>query len=267
MENKSDSCFTLALKSLFPRSKRSQITIFIILGLIIVVSFVIIFIFFKTPELKVVDENNPQAFIESCARESVEEAIDLLSKRGGDINPLGYVSYKGENIAYLCYNEEFYKSCINQRPLFVEHIENEITNYITPVIAECFFDLKSKLEKRYSIEESEMKVKTKLQSGHVSVKIDKNFKMLRKDEARDFNEFRMNTVHPIYEFAKISMEIVNQEITFCNFDELGFNILHPEYDIKEFITGNSDIIYNIKDVATGEEFTFAVKSCTLPAGF
>lgn len=248
-------------------NKSAQITIFIILGLIIIVSFIIIFLFFKPLELNIVDENNPQAFIESCTRESVEEAIDLLSKRGGDINSTGYIGYEGENIAYLCYNEEFYKSCINQRPLLIEHIENEITNHITPVIVECFFDLKSKLEKRYSIEESEIKVKTKLQSGHVSVKIDKNFKILRKDEVRDFNEFRMNTVHPIYEFAKISMEIVNQEITFCNFDELGFNILHPEYDVREFITGDSDIIYNIKDVATGEEFIFAVKSCTLPAGF
>lgn len=249
------------------KNKSAQITIFIILGLIIVVSIVIIFLFFKPPELKIVDENNPQAFIESCTREAVEEAIDLLSKRGGDINPYGYISYKGENIAYLCYNEEFYKSCINQKPLLVEHIENEITNHITPIVAECFFDLKSKLEKRYSIEESEIKVKTKLQSGHVSVKIDKNFKMIRKNEVRDFNEFRINSFHPIYEFARISMEIVNQEITFCNFDELGFNIVHPEYDVKKFITGDSDIIYNIKDIATGEEFTFAVKSCTLPAGF
>ena len=112
-----------------------------------------------------------------------------------------------------------------------------------------------------------MDIKTKLQSGHVSVTINKNFKMIRKEGVKDFNEFRMNTVHPIYEFAKISMEIVNQEIRFCNFDELGFNILHPKYDIKKFITGDSDIIYNIKDAETGEQFKFAIKSCTLPVGF
>jgi hypothetical protein len=63
------------------------------------------------------------------------------------------------------------------------------------------------------------------------------------------------------------MEIVNQEITFCNFDELGFNILHPEYDVRKFITGNSDIIYSVKDIETEEDFVFALKSCTLPAGF
>lgn len=247
--------------------KRSQVTIFIILGLIVVVSFIIIFLFFNPPEIRMVDENNPQAFIESCTREAVEESINLLSKRGGDINPIGYVTYDGENIAYLCYNEEFYESCVNQRPLFVEHIEKEITNYITPIVAECFYDLKSKLEKRYEIEESQIDIKTKLQSGHISVTINKNFKTIRKEEIREFNEFGMNMVHPIYEFAKISMEIVNQEIKYCDFDELGFNILHPKYDVKKFITGDSDIIYNIKDSETGEQFKFAIKSCTLPVGF
>ena len=107
-------------------SKRSQVTIFIILGLIVVVSFIIIFLFFNPPEIRMVDENNPQAFIESCTRETVEEAINLLSKRGGDINPVGSVVYDGENIAYLCYNEEFYESCINQRPLYVPEKKDDM---------------------------------------------------------------------------------------------------------------------------------------------
>jgi hypothetical protein len=249
------------------KNKKSQITIFIILGLIIVVGFAIIFLLVNPPKFKAVDKNNPQAFIESCTKGAVEEALNLLTKRGGDINPVGYVYYKGENIAYLCYNEEFYESCINQRPLLIEHIEKEITDYIKPIIGECFFDLKSELEKRYEIKESDMEIKTKLQSGHISVKIDKNFEMIRKGEVRDFKNFRMNMVHPIYDFAKISMEIVNQEISFCDFDELGYNIIHQKYDIKKFITGDSDIIYNIKELSTGEEFTFAVKSCKLPAGY
>ncbi|MEK6914594.1 MAG: hypothetical protein AABW83_02980 [Nanoarchaeota archaeon] len=261
------SRFTFAINNILSKSKRSQVTIFIILGLIIVVGFLIVLFLFNPPEIKLVDENNPQAFIESCTRESVEESISLLSKRGGDINPIGYISYDGDNIAYLCYNEEFYESCVNQRPLLVEHIEKEITNYITPIIAECFYDLKSKLEKRYDVEESQIIVKTKLEPEYVSVIINKNFKTIRKEEVREFSEFRMNLVHPIYEFAKISMEIVNQEIRYCNFDELGFNILHPKYDVRKFITGDSDIIYNIKDVETGEQFKFAVKSCTLPVGF
>ena len=248
-------------------NSKGQVTIFIILGLIVVVGLIIVFFLFNPPEIRVVDRDNPQAFIESCTRQAVEEAIELLSARGGDISPRGYISYGGEDITYLCYNERFYESCINQRPLLVEHIEEEITGHITPIVADCFFDLRKDLESRYDVEESEMIVDTRLQSGHVSVKIDKNFKMIRRGEVRDFNQFRMNMVHPIYEFAKISMEIVNQEISYCNFDELGHNILYQQYDVRKFITGNSDIIYTIKDIETEEQFVFALKSCTLPAGF
>jgi hypothetical protein len=249
------------------KNKLAQVTIFIILGLIVVVGLIIVFFLFNPPEIRIVDENNPQAFIESCTRQATEEAISLLSPRGGDISPKGYIPYEGEDITYLCYNERFYESCVNQRPLLVEHIEEEITKHITTIVADCFFDLRQSLGNRYDVEEGEMAIRTRLQSGHVTVKIDKNFKISRSGDVRDFNQFRMNMVHPIYEFAKISMEIVNQEILFCNFDELGHNILHPQYDVRKFITGNSDIIYTIIDIDTEESFVFALKSCTLPPGY
>ena len=267
MRNKANSRQYIDMKSNLAMSKRSQVAIFIILGLIIVVGLIIVFFLFKPLEISVVDENNPQAFVESCTRQATEEAISLLSPRGGDISPRGYISHEGEDIKYLCYNERFYESCINQRPLLVEHIEDEITKQITPIIADCFFDLRQSLGNRYDIEESEMIIDTRLQSGHVAVKIDKNFKISRRGDVRDFNQFRMNLVHPIYELSKISMEIVNQEISYCNFDELGYNILHPQYDVQKFITGNSDIIYTLRDIETEESFVFAIKSCTLPPGF
>lgn len=249
------------------KNKFGQVTIFIIIGLILVIALIIVFFLFKPLEVRVVDENNPQGFIESCTRQATEEAIDLLSERGGDIAPRGYVSYEGEDIKYLCYNERFYEACVNQRPLLIEHIEDQITGHITPIVADCFFDLRQSLGNRYDIEESEMVIETRLHPGQVTVKIDKNFKLIRGGDVTDFNQFRMNMVHPLYHFAKISMEIVNQEITYCNFDELGYNILHPEFDVRKFITGNTDIIYTVKDLGTEEQFVFAIRSCKLPAGF
>lgn len=252
-------------------AKHGQITIFVILALIIVVGLMILFLLIKPPEVKIIDEKNPQAFIESCTREAVEEAIDTLSEKGGEISPKGYITYNNTEITYLCYNENFYEKCINQRPLLVEHIENEITTYITPKIVKCFGDLQTGLEKSYKIETSALQLNTRLQSKNVVVHINKTFRMTKLGgeggESKEINEFRMHLVHPIYNFAKIAMEIVNQESRFCNFDELGFMILHPEFDITKFITGEEDIIYRIKEVSTQESFIFAVKSCKLPPGY
>lgn len=123
-------------------SKHAQITIFIIVAILIIVVLIILFLVFQSPTIRNLDENNPQSFVESCTRESVELAIERLSKQGGDINPRGYIDYQDEKVKYLCYNANFYEQCINQRPLLIEHIENEITNFIRPQIEECFFTLK-----------------------------------------------------------------------------------------------------------------------------
>lgn len=260
-------------RKFLPNPKTSQITIFIILGLIFVVGFAIVFFLIRPPEIKIVDHDSPQAEVESCTKQAVEEAIDILSKNGGDISPKGFVSYNDSEISYLCYTSKYYRPCVNQRPLLVEHIEKEITNYITPKVADCFNNLKSKFGSRYNIQTTNLDINTKLQSKYVTISVNKKFRMERTEEARnleelrDFNEFKMVMVHPIYDFAVISMEIVNQEITFCNFDEIGFMILHPEYDITKFITGDEDIVYKMKDYATNEEFRFAVRSCKLPAGY
>lgn len=205
--------------------KNGQITIFIILGLILVVGFLIVFLLINPPEVQVVDENNPEAFIESCTRQAVEEAIDILSKNGGDLSPKGFIQFDGTDLTYLCFSYHHYYPCINQRPLLIEHIEDEITTYITPKIQECFNDLESRLSGRYDIETSGMDIITTLQSEQVTVVMDKRFKMSRESDSRDITQFRTNLVHPIYNFAEIAMEIVNQESSFCNFDELGFTII------------------------------------------
>ena len=249
------------------KNKKGQITIFIILALILVVGFILVFLVMNPPETKIIDDKNPQAFIETCTKEAVEEAIEIISKSGGDINPRGFISYKDEDITYLCYASDVYFPCTNQRPLLIEHIENEITKHITPIVSDCFFSLKQKIEKTHAIETSGMEIKTTLHTKSISVEINKKFKIIRNGESTDINTFRMRFVHPIYDLAKIAMEIVNQESKYCNFDELGYMIVYPKYDITKFITGEADIIYIIEDISTKNKFKFAVKSCELPPGF
>ena len=248
-------------------NQRGQITIFIILALIIIVILAMFFLVFKAPEPEVIDEDNPQAFIESCTKQAVEEALEVLMPSGGDIIPKGSIMYNDLERTYLCYNANYYSPCINQRPLLIEHIENEITSYIEPRVANCFNILESKLENRYTIESGEMQIQTKLSSGLISINIDKHFKMSRAEIVRNFENFKVSIPHPLYELSKVALEIVNLEARFCNFDILGYMIFYPKYDMDKFRTGDSNIIYTINDRATNEEFMFAIRSCALPPGF
>ena len=226
-----------------------------------------LFLIMRSPRPEIVDEENPQAFIESCTKQAVEEAIEILMPHGGDIVPKGSTMYLDIDRTYLCYNANYYTPCVNQRPMLIEHIENEITNYIEPRIENCFNVLESQLEGRYDIESGNMLIQTDLTSKLISVNIDRHFKMSRQDKVREFNNFKTSFVHPLYNLAEVAIEIVNQEIRYCNFDILGYMIFYPEYDLDKFRPGEGDIIYQIKHIPTNKEFIFAVRSCALPPGF
>lgn len=250
--------------------KKAQITIFVILALILVVIFIILFLLLKKPnvEVEVYDENNPQGYLESCTIEAVEDAISVLSPQGGDIVPKGSIRYQDIDRVYLCYIDDFYERCVNKRPMLIEHIENEITDYITPMIQDCFKTMIEKYSERYDFEAkgSEIAIKTKLEPRLIVITLDKDLKMTREEELRDFNDFKIKLVHPLYDLAEVAMEIANQEARFCDFDDLGYMILHKTFDIKKSELGEADIIYTITHRPTEESFTFAVRSCKLPPG-
>jgi len=247
-------------------SKKAQVTIFIILALIIIVAIVLIFILMKKPEIQVADIENPQAYIEGCVKELTQEAINVLSEQGGDINPQGSVMFRGRNITYLCYTSGSYKSCTMQRPMLIEHIEKEIADYINPKVDNCFRNLKKELEKKnYEIQMGDMNLKTNLKPGHVIVNIKRRFIMTKREKTQSFDNFKMDLVHPIYDLSKIAMEIANQESQYCNFDVLGFMIIYPQYDINKFRT-EGDTIYSIREIKSNQKFVFAIRSCVMPAG-
>ena len=249
-------------------NNRGQITIFIILALIIVVSIILLFLLIKKPQFQVEDIENPQAYIDSCVSEFTEEAINVLSEQGGDINPEGSTMFRGKNITYLCYNANFYEPCIMQRPDLITHIENEITGYIEPKVDNCFNALKAKLEKKnYGIEMGNMQLQTELQTGKVVINIDRDFKMTKREETRSFDNFKSIISSPINGLAEVAMEIANQEAKYCNFDILGYMIFYPEYNLDKFRPGEGDVIYQLRHIQTNKRFVLAIRSCALPPGF
>ncbi len=247
------------------KNKKGQIAIFIIIAVLIIIVAVVIFFLWRPPETTSISAD-PRGYIETCIKENSEQAILILSEQGGDINPELNLYYKENNYTYLCYNQGNYGPCINQRPMLIEHLQQEISNYIEPKVNECFQDLKAELEDiDYKVSMAGMSINTELQTKRAVVKVKRKFVVSRRDETRDFEEFEARISTPLYELAEISMEIANQEAEFCNFENLGFMIIYPDYDIrKENYDGS--LIYTVTDLPTQHSFKFAVRTCVLPAG-
>jgi hypothetical protein len=244
------------------KNKGGQITIFVILALIIVVVIALIFLLIKPPSLLTVNAENPNLYIQSCVKEQLENGIDIISKQGGDINPSGSIIYGENAVAYLCYTSNYYETCVNQRPLLIEHIEEELKNYITPKINSCFEGLRTELEKKWNVElGNNMDFNVSLKPKQVVININRDLKITNSENSQSFNEFNVKIISPVYDLAEIASGITDKEAQYCNFDLGSFMLLNKDYEISKNQSANYDDIYTVKERASDKKFTFAIRNC------
>jgi len=104
-------------------SKKGQVTIFIILGVVIVAGIVLLFLFSGGDDVKTPSDLSPQEAVKKCVRDAVVESIDKMLTNGGEIVPTLSINYSGEEYNYLCYQGDYYLSCYNIHPMLEEEIE------------------------------------------------------------------------------------------------------------------------------------------------
>ncbi len=254
--------------------KRGQATIFIIGG-VVLISFLVFFFLFKgkiIPPKLGSKETNPNLFLESCIEKKTKEAIKIMAPQGGYINPEFSFKFKFsdgdfQNISYLCYTQNYYIPCINQEPMLIEHLKKEIKDYIAEDVENCFDSFISDLkEQNYEVNSSYSGFDIELAPKKILVKIYGEIITEKTGETLKRENFEVRIPTKIYDLAIVAQEIISQEAEYCHFDQVGFMILNPKFELNKFKTGDSDIIYTIIDKDSKEEFRFAVRSCVIPPG-
>jgi hypothetical protein len=251
------------------KNNRGQVTIYIIVAIVIVALILFLFYIFRETEKEPIlpSFENPQKYIESCVQDVVYDATELIRKSGGYYQTRNFKLYEGRRVPYLCYQENFYYQCVNQEPMLMKHIEDEIMNYTMQDIDNCFRTLQLGLEnKNYNVELGEMNFSVNIIENQIVTQINRKFIMNIREEERIFEEFRIIENHPMYDLLRVSQEIVNQEANYCHFDYLGYMIFYPDYDIRKFLTGDDVKIYTVKDLISKKDFEFAIRSCAIPPG-
>lgn len=255
--------------------KRGQVTIFIIAG-VLIVSLIALFFLFRSGIVSNIGgktEKNPNPFLETCLNEKVAEGIDLISLQGGYVeNPLNiYFKFEDakspQNISYLCYTEKSYSKCVPQEIQLTEHIENELSTYISEDVRDCFDELGRSLEKQgYVVDASYGGFDINLIEGEVVIKIDGEISLTKTGETSKQEDFEVIIPSRIYELSEMAQEIVNKESTNGNFDHYEM-FLYKDFDINKYKTSDSSVIYTIKHRKSEEEFQFAVRGAVMPSGF
>lgn len=246
--------------------KRGQVTIFIILG-ILIVSAIIAAIFLRQDIVRLVSgEVEPKDFIKECVTIALEPSINKVLENAGDLEPELTKLYKSEKYNYLCYQFADYIPCINTHPMIKTTAEQTLIEDSYQEIERCFEDLKDELDKRgYNVKEGDLAYSIELVPGSILVNLEKKLDISRDDSSQSFEDFSFEILSQLYGLFNLAREVVNQESQYCYFDYNGFMMLYPEYRITR-VNYDDTLIYTALNEKSNEQLKFAIRSCTFPAG-
>jgi hypothetical protein len=248
-------------------SKKAQMTIWIIIAIVLVGAILLFFLLERrAPSVGVVGYDI-EPYLQSCVSQGVNEAVEIMLPQGGFLAPAKYKVYNDTNVSYLCLHIGYFKPCINQHPMFINEMSNEIYGYILPRVESCFEDVEKEIGKKNGqIELGKMNFSVKMAPGKIIVEIEREAKITFGGETRTASQFDVEVKSPAYDLANVALEIANNEAKYCYFVYDGYMILYPRWDIKVWMMSDFTKIYTVKDKNSGIWMRMATRSCAMPPG-
>ncbi len=254
--------------------KRGQVTVFIILGIIIVA--VIVILLSLKPEIistpatpenlnKVMNDINKH--IKQCLAASAEEPLNRIALQGGYLNvpDESYRLWDDTTVSYLCYDLPNTDSCMN-RMLTKKHMEDELENAVKEKVMQCL-DVQEfasqGIIKTYDVLTKPDKLDLNLVINRDNVVIELKYPITLKsskngnDITRD--KFTVIVDKPLGELYEVVQDILDAETTYGRFDTLTYMLsklsrytiyLHKPYPDK---------IYQVKLREKDYMFQFAIE--------
>jgi cell division protein FtsI/penicillin-binding protein 2 len=245
----------------YKKIKRAQITIFVVVGIIIVAAIIILAVFLTNIQNEKKEFLNPKQYIESCIKEEIPIPIDKIYEGGGLVDPKLFVLYKNVKYNYLCYAPNFWEACSNLYPQLIKVIEQEIKKETEGKIKDCFSRLKDWYENRgYSVIDGNLAFSITILPDKISVLLNKKLEIKKDEEVQIFDNFGASIPSDLFEVISVVQEVVGQEAKFCKFEYLGYTIANPQFRMR-FINYDENHIYRIKKADSDKEFRFATRGC------
>lgn len=247
------------------KSKKGQITVFVILAICIVI---VLFLLFtkKTDFTTIFQKESPFLELEKCLQSSSKEAIEIINLQGGSLNPKNFFMFNGTNISYLCYTNQYYVPCVMQKPMLKEEIETELKNYIEKNSFECFNNVKQTYEsKGYSVNMGNLIVKAELIPNNVKVIANINMQMT-KENVQSFPNVKTDVPSNLYDFVIIASSIANWETRYGDSETMNYMYFHPDLKVEKKPQSDGTKIYILTNRNSLDKFMFATRSYVRPAG-
>lgn len=245
-------------------NNKGQISIFIILGLVLLIALLILFLFqdadegqkttIQSGQINEEDVVSLANFMETCLHSAAEPVIQELVRRGGTFSPEATVTHDGISLNALASYESLFG--YNVHLLTIPGMEKELGNVITERVEDCAqLDLYGQFG--YTIEKGKISLNVTINKEDVSLLL--NFPIaLRKGEATaTVDEFSQKVNIPIPFIYRVAMDIVNEEATKGYFDKDVYGLQRDVLITKERPYPHT--IYTITQKERNLTFRFSLK--------
>lgn len=209
--------------------KKGQITVFVIIGIVIVSLIVMLYAFRTKISLPFVAVNlqdemqEVKGEIQDCLKNSASEPVERIGLQGGYLSPPpgSYRLFNDTTVSYLCYNQVGKPTCTN-RLLTLENMQDDLLNAIEEALPECLeVDVPGSVELQLP---DTYKVKTDIQASKVVVVLDYPITLVNKRSGDELTEkeFTATVDAPLGDLYNVAMDIVDSEATGGRFDVLTY---------------------------------------------
>lgn len=255
-------------------NRKGQVTIFIILGLIVVGAAALVYFLYPQIQSTFFGTTDPSGFIQTCMEDKIKETVTKISLQGGSVNPGHSFSYYNNelgglyNVEYLCYTNKDFQPCVMQQPVLHGHMMNEIKIEIEPTATECFKQLKESYDRRgYSTNLPEGgETIVDILPDRVVVIFNKEF-TITKGESQRYEQFRVLVNNNLYELSAIANSILNWEIKYGDADTGAYMFYYHNLLVEKKEQSDGTKIYILTDLNTNDVFQFATRSFAWPPGY
>lgn len=250
------------------KSKKGQVTIFIIAAIVIVVAGILIYLFY--PDIRsgfAVETPTPEKFIRDCMEKESVEIINTISMQGGSLNPQNYYKHNNYNSEYLCYTNEDYKNCVMQQPMLKEHIEKEIESALASKADECLDSLKEEYENSgYQVNMQKNDLNVELLPKRIELNLNAKTSFV-KDGTQNYDSFKFTVNNNLYEIVSIANSILNWEARYGDSETTTYMTYYPEMKVEKLKQTDGTTVYIISDREGRGKLQFASRSVVFPSGY
>jgi hypothetical protein len=247
--------------------KRGQVTLFVLLAVVLVG---VIIALVALPRLRGPGSESmqdPSAFLRECLEPTLRARLATLASQGGTLAPEGFIEHADTKIAYLCYTNEDYKTCVVQRPFVKEHAEAELTKALEGTARQCVNDLRDAYQSAgYTVGGNFERFTLSFTPGTMVGVVHAPL-TLEKQSRRTYTSFQLTWPSEYYDLFYLATSMVEYETQMGNTDTSLYIQYYPDLSINKIQLGEGSRVYAIRNVITNESFQFATRSLVFPPGY